>query len=70
MRLNVDICESELNSGSSGNLEGEGDMLVVVVVGRVVGRLDSSTGATRTIATSASAEKYYHIEEPSGTYPI
>ena len=57
MRLNVDLCESELNSGSSGNLEGEGDMLVVVVVGRVVGRLDSSTGATRAIATSASTEK-------------
>ena len=57
MRLNVDICESELNSGSSGNLEGEGDMLVVVVVGRVVGRLDSSTGATGAIATSASTEK-------------
>ena len=57
MRLNVDICERELDSGSSGNLEGEGDMLVVVVVGRVVGRLDSSTGATRAIATSASAAR-------------
>ena len=55
--LHVEVGERQLDNGPSGNGQPGLSVLVVRVVGRVVGRLDGSTGATRTIATSASAEK-------------
>ena len=63
MRLDVNVVEGKFNRGARGDLQGEGDVLVVVVVGRVVRRLHSPACATRTIAASAGTEKKIKITE-------
>ena len=58
MRLNVkNVCESKLDSPAGGNLQGEGDVHVVVVVQRIVEGLQFTACASWTITTIASTEK-------------